>query len=660
MPRLPPCPKLDWTQDGAPVSAELADVYFSGDGLSEKRAVFLGGCGLPQAWAGRERFCIGELGFGTGLSFLAAWELWRLHRPSPHARLDFLSFEGALISAADTARIHARWPEMAGLSQQLIARWPQRARGVQRIAFTDGVNLTLFIDGVAAALPEAEAQIDAWFLDGFAPSKNPEMWSAQTLAEIGRLSAPGARAATYTVAGDVRRGLEAAGFKVQKRPGIGRKKERLEAVLEPKAHPSALSREEEAGWREHEAEGRTAALNSEDARDAPPLDPSSPRKGAGVRRLSIAARIAPKTVLIIGAGVAGATAARAFLARGAQVSVIDAGPAPGAGASGNPLALVMPRLDAADGPAARGFIAAYLLARRTWLGLGAKAAAMLDAAHLPRSNRERERFVKLIADPPLDETLLGGLDAADPAAGLIHRDAVAVRPSYALSALLEGVRLGFGVKVVALSQSESEAAATLESGEAIAADLIVVCAGMGAANLPGLEAPPLEGRLGQIECLPMPGGERRDAIADGGYVVEAFGELVFGATFEPAPVGDPLVSDKARAQNLATLRRLRPDLAIDPAGLRSRAAIRATTPDRLPFAGAPPASQNKKAPVRGPAPSGRIRVIGGLGSRGFLWAPLLAELVASAAFDEPAPAERSIVEALDPGRFVRRQQRRGG
>ena len=197
-------------------------------------------------------------------------------------------------------RAHAAWPELAELSAQLRAQWPERARGVQRIVLGDGVTLTLFVDEIAASLPQARAHCDAWFLDGFAPAKNPEMWSAEVLGHVARLSATGARAATYTVAGDVRRNLQATlAFDVAKVPGHGRKKERLEARL--------MLRDPNAG-------------------------------------------VAPKRVAIIGAGIAGAWAARAFVRRGCEVTVYDQAAAPGSGASGNPLALVMPRLDAGDGP----------------------------------------------------------------------------------------------------------------------------------------------------------------------------------------------------------------------------------------------------------------------------------------------------------------------
>lgn len=588
MPRLPPLPDLDWPDadnSAAPFARDHGDVYFSGEGLSEKRAVFLNGCGLPEAWSGREHFTVGELGFGTGLNLLALWDLWRRHRPSPTARLDFLSFEGALIARDDAARIHAAWPELRDLSQQLLARWPDRARGFQRISLPDGVTLTLAIDDITSSIAQARAHADAWFLDGFAPSKNPAMWSAVTLNHVARLSAPNARAATYTVAGDVRRNLEAAGFTVAKMPGHGRKKERLEARL---------------------AAPRIAF--------APP----------------------PKTVAIIGAGIAGACAANAFLRRGCDVTIFDRGSAPGSAASGNPLALVMPRLDAADGPAARALVEAWLYARRFYPELGPDAVQQLDAKHLPRGDKEQLRFSKLLADPPLDGTILQPF-----AQGVRHLNAMAIRPLMALPRLMQGATLRFDTNITSIGD--------------LSADLVVICGGMGLATI-GVDVPALTGRLGQLECTPSWGSP--GAIADGGYAVEAFGRLVFGATFEPAN-GEPQVTDAARVQNLETLSRLRPD--VTPGDITSRAAIRATTQDRLPFAGAMPnrGADKEKAPDGTPAPFSPHRLIGGLGSRGFLWAPLLAELVASEALGEPSPVEANVAECLDPGRFQARAARRG-
>jgi tRNA 5-methylaminomethyl-2-thiouridine biosynthesis bifunctional protein len=580
MTRLPPLPDLEFTE-ALPFARGHGDVYFSGEGLSEKRAVFLAGCGLPDAWAGREQFTVGELGFGTGLNLLALWELWRAHRPSATARLDVISFEGLLMPCAAAERVHAGWPELAGMSARLRAVWPERARGVQRIMLGDGMTLTLFVDEIAASLPQARASCDAWFLDGFAPAKNPEMWSAEVLGHVARMSAPGARAATYTVAGDVRRTLQAAGFEVAKVPGHGRKKERLEARL---------------------------------------VSPRAQRVAA------------PKRVAIIGAGIAGACAARSFLRRGLDVTVYDQAPGAGAGASGNPIALVMPRLDVGDTPAARALLEAWLLARRFYPALGADAAQVLDTIHLPRGEREEQRFAKLLADPPLEETLLQAHGA-----GLKHFGAVAVRSAEALPRLMHGAALRFGETITSVTHVD--------------ADLVIVCAGMGVSALDS-GAPAVEGRLGQVDWIAAEGSAQ--AVADGGYVVQAFGKLVFGATFEAAR-GEAQISEEATAHNLTVLARLRPDIA--PRAITARAAIRATTQDRLPFAGAAP--EKEKAPDGTPAPSGRHRLIGGLGSRGFLWAPLLAELVASEALGEPLPVEASVADCLDPGRFLARALRRG-
>jgi tRNA 5-methylaminomethyl-2-thiouridine biosynthesis bifunctional protein len=633
MPRLPPLPDLDFAS-GAPHSRDHGDVYFSGDGLSEKRVVFLEGCGLPEAWRGHERFTIGELGFGTGLNLLAAWDLWRRHRPSSGARLDYLSFEGALMSAGDAARVHALWPELGELSGELLARWPDRARGVQRIALGDGLTLTLFVDDIAAALPQAQASIDAWFLDGFAPSKNPDMWSAEAMAQVARLSAPGARAATYTVAGDVRRNLEAAGFVVEKKPGHGRKRERLEARLSSSPERGRSSAQD--GSHESGTGGGPPSRSTD--RVAPhPIPTAQPSASVAPPPFGGRGR---QRVAVIGAGIAGACAAHAFLNRGCEVTVFDRGAAPGAEASGNPVALVMPRLDAADTPEARALIEAWLYARRFYAALEPEAAQRLDALHRPRGEKEEQRFAKLLADPPLDEAILQAVDKENASAGLRHLGAIAVRPSQALPRLLAGATLRFNTTVRSLGEIE--------------ADLVLVCAGMGAPDIEGLEAPPLTGRLGQLECARSSGAP--GAIADGGYAVEAFGQLVFGATFEAAD-GEPQTSGAARAKNLETLARLRPGL--DPGPLVSRASIRATTQDRFPFCGAPP-STNEKAPDADPAPLQCVRLVGGLGARGFLWAPLLAELSASEAFNEPLPVEAAVAKALDPGRFLQRSRRRAG
>ncbi|MBX3482787.1 tRNA (5-methylaminomethyl-2-thiouridine)(34)-methyltransferase MnmD, partial [Phenylobacterium sp.] len=186
---------LEWTPDGQPRSRAFGDVYFSAeDGLAETRAVFLEGCGLPQAWAGRRRFVVGELGFGTGLNIAALLHLWRETRPQD-GHLHIFSVEAYPITADEAARALSRWPELAEVVALLTARWPGRARGRHRVDLPElSATLDLAVMDVEPALAGWQGRADAWFLDGFAPSANPQMWSEEVLGLVAARSAPGARA----------------------------------------------------------------------------------------------------------------------------------------------------------------------------------------------------------------------------------------------------------------------------------------------------------------------------------------------------------------------------------------------------------------------------------------------------------------------------------
>ncbi|HCK83580.1 MAG TPA: FAD-dependent cmnm(5)s(2)U34 oxidoreductase, partial [Hyphomonadaceae bacterium] len=238
MTRLPPKPDLEWNAAGEPSARAFHDVYFSGaGGLAEAEAVFVGGCGLPELWYNTERFAICELGFGTGLNVCAAWRAWKKTR-SPHALLHISSIEACPLAAQDAARALERFPEVGDLAALLLECWPVRAYGPQRFWFPqDGFALTVHVGDAAEILAGLDARFDAWFLDGFAPSRNPAMWSESVFAQVARLSKPGARLATYSVAGAVRRGLETVGFEVEKKPGFGAKRERLEARFLDRRRP---------------------------------------------------------------------------------------------------------------------------------------------------------------------------------------------------------------------------------------------------------------------------------------------------------------------------------------------------------------------------------------------------------------------------------------
>ncbi len=207
-----------------PRSKEFDDVYFSKEGgLEETRHVFLNANGLPAFWEGRERFTICETGFGTGLNFLAVLKLWQnssFHRRPKH--LHFISFEKYPLTHEDIARYLAHWEELSEELGVLLAVYSVKGGLVKVI---DGVTLSLIIGDVNNEMPKVDALVDCWFLDGFKPASNPDMWSRTVFSNMARISAVGSRVATFTVAGFVRRGLVDAGFEVRKVAGFGRKRE---------------------------------------------------------------------------------------------------------------------------------------------------------------------------------------------------------------------------------------------------------------------------------------------------------------------------------------------------------------------------------------------------------------------------------------------------
>ena len=581
-------PELDWTGDG-PRSTRFDDVYFQlSDGLAESRAVFLEGCGLPERFAGRRSFHVGELGFGTGLNILALIDLWRRHRPHPAARLTVVSVEGYLISAEDAARALAAFPELAEAAAELLAQWPDRRAGRHILDFPEfGATLILCLGEVEPVLETLEARMDAWFLDGFAPARNPDMWTEAVLSRVAQLSAPGCVVSSFTVAGEVRRRLAAAGFAVAKRPGFSRKRERLEAIF-----PGAPS----------------------------DLHPSS--------------------IAVIGAGIAGASLARALMRQGLKVVVFETDK-PGAGASGNPAALVTPRLDAGLGDVARLHGQAFARAVQIYRNETPQALISRGALQLEAKPKDQERFDRLAVS---DIYGLGGFERLSPeqtiarlgepatVGALRYRDALVIEPVAALQACLAGVE----VRRATVEKLEYAGGIwTLQSpdGSALGAFAHVVLAG-------GHDSR----RLWRTEALRPVRGQvtlsrkrmKGEAVAWGGYLIPTRNGVLFGATHQR---GDDDVRARSEddALNLNSLAEARPGFATTLTGaLTHRAAVRVSTPDHWPMCG---------------ELSAGLFVLTGLGGRGFTLAPLLAESLASALAGAPDPLERRLKRRLDPRRY---------
>ena len=528
---------LDWRDDGLPQSRLYGDVYFSSvDGLAETRAVYLAGCGLPEAWAGRTRFTVGELGFGSGLNIAALLDLWRRHRPAG-GHLHIFSIEAHPITRDEAARALGGWPELGEAAQVLIDHWPSAARGFHRIDLP-GFDATfdLAVAPVEAALAAWDGAADAWFLDGFSPALNPAMWTAPVMAAVAARSRPGARAATFTVARAVRDHLTAAGFTVEKRPGFGRKRQRLEAWLPGVAPP----------------------------------DPANPR------------------LVIVGGGIAGAALARAAAALGLEARLFDDG---GQAASGNPSALVTPALDAGGGP--RAALPAQAFGRAVGL-YEAQPQALLarGALQLALEPRERERFAAVVAQAIFAPSAMS-LAAEDQVAerlsepgrpALAMGQALVIEPALILEAWAPRrepravARLAHTARGWDLLDDQGEVMATAE---------VVILAG--GADLDRLwPRAPLRLVRGQASwtqaAAPPP-------VAFGGYAIPTRDGVLFGATHDRDDrQTDTRPTDHAR--NLTSLATALPALAdrLRVLALDGRAAIRATTADHLPLAGRLPDS----------------------------------------------------------------------
>jgi tRNA U34 5-methylaminomethyl-2-thiouridine-forming methyltransferase MnmC len=209
--------EITWRDEMVPVSARFDDPYFSiADGLAETRHVFLHGNQLPEGF--RPGFHIGELGFGTGLNMLCAWQSWR--QAGQPGALKYTSFEAYPMAAPDIAQALNAFPELADLAQEFLAIWQT---GTTRFSLP-GLEAKVVLGDARLTLPQVSDRMGAWFLDGFAPAKNPELWEAGLMAEIAAHTKPGGRFATYTAAGHVRRSLAEVGFVVDRVAGFGRKR----------------------------------------------------------------------------------------------------------------------------------------------------------------------------------------------------------------------------------------------------------------------------------------------------------------------------------------------------------------------------------------------------------------------------------------------------
>jgi tRNA 5-methylaminomethyl-2-thiouridine biosynthesis bifunctional protein len=642
--------------DGTPRSIAYGDVYHPRSGaLAQARHVFLGDGALASQWRGRQRFVILETGFGLGNNFLATWAAWRDDRERCRG-LHYIAVDESPPTRATIAAA-VRDPALAALATELADRWPPLTCNLHRLAFADaGVELLLAFGAASVWLPQLVAEVDAFFLDGFAPARNPAMWEPRLFKAMARLAAPCATVATWSAARAVRDGLAGAGFEVARAPGSGGKRDITRARFAPRFQPRPDPR-------------RLAA------RDLP---------GAAASGLPDA------EVVIVGAGLAGCGLASALARNGVRSLVLERNAEIASEASGNAAAIFRGVVHRRDGRHARFHRAAALAAAAAVRDAIDRHGVRGSASGLLRveTRLDIDAMGAIVAAQGLPGDYVAALDAA--AAGRIagiHLASPAwhypgggwVDPRGLARAWLADagadVRLRLGCAVGMLRREGDWWLVGGADGDPIArARAVVLCDGSGGTAILGAGAWPIRRQRGQIDAIAASELEvvPQVPIAGHGHVVRALPDEVWFGTSTAWDDDDPAWRAVDRQRNLDRLAGLLSQpMAPRVDSIPGRVAFRWVSDDRLPIVGAVPAAiaagtlrgceggevgrlDQPRFIARAPG----LFVIAALGSRGIAAAALGAEIVAATIARAPVAAEADLLDAVDPARFLSRRFRR--
>lgn len=569
------------------------------------------------------------------------------------SRLHFISVEKYPLTQADLRKALAAWPELAPLSQPLIDQWPLPVSGCHRLLFADGrIRLDLWFGDIKEMLPQvphpATGLVDAWYLDGFSPAKNPEMWTQDLFDDLARLARPDATLSTFTCAGFVRRGLIAAGFAMKKVKGHGSKREMLAGVREGKVPQQSI-----APWY-----ARPAGREGE--------------------------------VLIIGGGIASAMTALSLVERGRHVTLLCEDGEPASGASGNRQGALYPLLNGEHDALSRFYSLAFGFARNRLLALAKHhpvAFSLCGVTQLGYDDKSAAKLAKM-SQGPFPPELMYPLSAAEveqvvglpcdadgvsyPLGGWLcpaDLTRAAIREAQA-SGRLEVV---FNAAVTRIAEQDGGWHLESRDGRQWHAPNLVVAAGHQLPALLPFAELPLYPVRGQVSHVPTTAGlsQLKTVLCYDGYLTPAHnGAHCIGASYgrnqtDLAYRTDEQEQNRARLQ--ACVPQQRWPAEVDVSGAQARIGVRCASRDHLPVAGPvarlaaladhdvnAPADQQSALPLHA-----GLYVLGALGSRGLCSAPLCGELVASEICGDPLPLASDLLEAIHPARYWVRRLRRG-
>ena len=654
--------KIHFNQENTPVSDKFDDVYFSNqDGLAETHYVFLEGNQLWERWVNYQEahFVIAETGFGTGLNFFAVTTLFREFRQkypdSPLKRLYFISFEKYPLLLDALQQAHLAYPQFSHLAQHLQQHWLNPIQGCYRFHF-DETTLDLWFGDVAENLPQLgdymNSKIDAWFLDGFAPSKNPDMWNEQLYQQMFRFTKPQGTFATFTAASAVRKGLENAGFNIKKRKGFGKKRECLSGQ---KTHekPTALS----APW----FQGQPANLKEQD-------------------------------IAIIGGGIASLCTAISLVKRGAKITIYCEDEQTALNASGNKQGAFYPQLSDDNERNIRFYIHAFAYGHQflQWaIQQQIKFEHEFCGVALCAYNEKAESKLNKIAKLNLPSDLYQSLNQTElsekvglplPFRGGFIPQGAWLAPRQLVQhtfAFLEkqGVQIKTLQKVTALSQTENGWQITTAENKTFCHEVVVLANGHKLTDFEQTQKLPLYPVRGQVSQIPTSANllKLKTVLCYDGYLTpvdQAKATHCIGASH----VRDNATREFSLTEQQENQQKIQQNIPeewtkeVDTSGNLARIGVRCSVRDLTPMMGAVPhfsAQQvqyqnlfnlrRRKQPIEQAANYPNLYLIGALGSRGLTSAPFLGETLASLIYGEPLPMSEDLIHNLMPNRsWVRR------
>ncbi len=636
---------IDWSDSANPLSETFDDVYFSRhSGKAETEHVFVNGNRLIERFQALEPgscFTIAETGFGSGLNFLVTWHIWQSYAPQ-NTSLHFVSVERFPLSPVDLRTSHRNWPEFQSLSEKLQKQYPAPVEGMHRCVFQDDrVFLTLYYGDANHWLEQCSFKADAWFLDGFSPQQNPDMWSDQLFQQVASHSAESTTFATYTAAGFIRRGLQAQGFNVSKATGFAEKRHMTVGLM---------------------GKASTKTVNRGLPKDS--------------------------TVLVVGSGLAGALTASTLANRGFRVQVFEQGSQIASGASGNAQGALYIKLAVDWNPHTRIHLSHYLYAQRAyehllnlpagiWCPTGVIQLAFDDKEacrqqKFLRQNEYPESIVRLVSSD--EASLIAGVTLDQ--SGLFFPDAGWLAPATLCRRLLQhpNILVHLNTAITDVNQNTEGAIELIdEKDQVYKGETAILAQGHEPprVNIPSeLPIKPISGQISLIDMADDsesadPSYPLKSVLCGNGYALPSHNEkIVFGATFKPNTTNTE-TSSTENQENLEKLAGLSAQLGKFATArqnrIQARKSIRCTLPDYLPVI-APikqyPLDNSQTAErISGSDTKQRQRLFinTGYGSKGLTIAPLAAEIIADMIEGVPMPLEDELLHRLSGERFNTRK-----